>query len=99
MAGESSTGSRSGYSNHYNARLNKCFAVIETHGEIRDERTQQVKLSDYQGLWDVNDNESIGDLYLVIGEQERKVTVCRVVKQWCDSAEKWETLISVYMKG
>ena len=73
------------YRNHYNNKLNKCFALIT-------ESTNEVIKID---LWDINELSIYGQIgYKKIGE----ILYCGVQVHYCKSKEQWDGLVKPFME-
>lgn len=87
--------SHSSYTNHYNERLNRCYALLASNVVIRDEQTHKIILSDQRALVDVSENKDIGN-YLKLSDMDNAMA-CKIGEQKCSSLEEWESLAASYM--
>lgn len=78
------------YRNHYNARLNKCFYLINSISW--DAKNKEASTS--EDLSDVNENKGYGSFFSA-GE---RVLLCQVLGKNCKSKEEWDSLIRPYME-
>jgi hypothetical protein len=91
--------SHSDYTNHYNERLNRCFAELETSGNNVDAKTHTSTTTwDQKILVDVSQNQDFGKyfkfidndkpLFCMIGEKQEKQ---------CDTLAEWDALAAPYI--
>jgi hypothetical protein len=81
----------SGYQNHYNSKLNKCFSrVAETTFDKRND-----SITNSWWLVDVNENNNIG---VFIGRVGEEAPFCHVNNKQCRSLDEWKTLTIPYME-
>src|SRR4029077_18872831 len=52
-----------GYENHYNAKLKKCFALVQSNTNSKDTKTGISRYSLMRILADVNENKTMGTLF------------------------------------
>ena len=74
----------SGYQNHYNKKLNKCFIII----------TSTSKSMRLKNLFDFNENKELGTFV----ENKYLPMNCRVFEKKCKSEEEWDSLVKPYME-
>jgi hypothetical protein len=83
-----------GYTSHYNAKLNKCFILIED--SVISKEASKSKL-----LWDINENKEYGQ-YFAFREDKKlfhmKTTLCVVLEMSCKSEQEWDLLVKPYME-
>jgi hypothetical protein len=77
-------GTISGYQNHYNKKLNKCFIIITS-------TSPSMKL---KNLFDFNENKELGTFV----ENKSLPMDCRVFEKSCKSEEEWDSLVKPYME-
>jgi hypothetical protein len=87
--------SSSNYTNHYNAKLNRCFAVVSSFSTLRDEKTKQTKSSDDRHLVDINENKDVGS-YFKFSDMSGPMQ-CSVGENRCASQGEWEATVASYM--
>ena len=84
------------YSNHYNAKLNKCFMMLkswfipkEKDGNVIDTKT----------LIDIVENKEIAEL-TIVKEKDHKVRIltCIILDESCNSEYEWEKFVKPYME-
>lgn len=88
-------GMTSGYQNHYNKKLNKCFILITTRTYPKDKDN---KLGVYTGkdIYDINENQVIGSFSMF--SKSVSSLECRVSERTCKSGEEWDLLVKPYME-
>jgi len=87
------------YTNHYNKRLNKCFAVI-TVIFISKDKSKSGSYKQVQ-LYDINENKEYGVLFTEIDflpQAQYKPIQCTFLTTQCQSQEEWSTLAKPYME-
>jgi hypothetical protein len=82
--GIASNGIFSGYQNHYNKKLNKCFIIITS-------TSPSMKL---KNLFDFNENKELGSFVV----NKYLPMDCRVFEKKCKSEEEWDSLVKPYME-
>lgn len=82
------------YENHYNQKLNKCFAVVsnESSESIPDKPSDH---SIIKTLMDVNENREVGSVY--DRYTNAPLRICSVADAECTSLKKWDALASTFM--
>jgi hypothetical protein len=88
--------SHSNYTNHYNERLNRCYALLGTTGFIRDSSTHKLKESDNRVLVDVSENKDLGS-YFKFSDMNRPME-CNVGEKNCESLDEWNGLTALYVE-
>lgn len=83
----------SGYQNHYNKKLNKCFMNIMTTSYPKD-KTRDVLIM--KNIWDVNENREYGSFIRL--RKSPTPNDCKVLDKICKSEEEWDTLVKPYME-
>ena len=84
-----------GFTSHYNARLNDCFALTSSIGSIDEIKSHGAKVVEAQNLSGVLENRNIGTF--LIEADAAAPAECRVADQVCKSREEWESLTARYM--
>lgn len=84
------------YQNHYQAKMNGCFAVTISFSTIHDSKTHKVKGADSRSLINVAENRDLGSFFK-FSDMQAPMT-CSVLEQTCASSEEWETLTRRYME-
>ena len=74
----------SGYQNHYNKKLNKCFIIITS-------TSPSMKL---KNLFDFNENKELGTFV----DNKNLSMDCRVFEKSCKSEQEWDSLVKPYME-
>jgi hypothetical protein len=74
----------SGYQNHYNKKLNKCFIIITSTS-----RNMRLK-----NLFDFNENKELGTFV----DNKNLPMDCRVFEKSCKSEQEWDLLVKPYME-
>jgi hypothetical protein len=74
----------SGYQNHYNKKLNKCFIIITS-------TSPSMRL---KNLFDFDENKELGTFV----ENKSLPMDCRVFEKSCKSEQEWDTLVKPYME-
>jgi hypothetical protein len=83
----------SDYTNHYNAKLNKCFIVIR---ETTFTKNKEIGWYLNRFLIDVNENKEYGSFAKF--QKELKPQSCVVGVRQCSSEAEWDALIKPYME-
>lgn len=81
----------SGYTNHYNTKLNKCFILVTTTSYPKDRKGNMIGM---KNLYDINENKEYASFVTV----KEKITDCRVLDKDCKSEGEWDMLIKPYME-
>lgn len=81
----------SGYENHYNTKLNKCFSVV--HHTSVDSMTKSNFHT--RELVDINENKIYGQFFR---RDLDKPSICNVNSKKCQSIDEWKGLIKPYME-
>jgi hypothetical protein len=79
------------YSNHYNSRLNKCFADVTQLKATRDNGMFTNRF-----LIDVNENREVGS-FLQSGKSQL-VMACSMANRDCKSDEEWKAMLAPYVE-
>ena len=81
----------SGYQNHYNKKLNKCFILVTTKSYLKDKKKDVLLTKE---LVDINENKYYGSF-----SKSGGMTVnCIVSGEKCKSEEEWDLLVKPYME-
>jgi hypothetical protein len=81
------------YENHYNARLNKCFMVINiTMKLVRKDKPTLVEIT--SALMDANERRTLG----VMVSKNNSTEKCIIKTEQCNSTATWYALLSEYME-
>jgi hypothetical protein len=83
-----------GYSSHYNAKLNKCFILIE-------DTSFSPAASRNKMLWDVNENKEYGGYYAFRKDTKSlydTIAQCEVLRKPCKSEQEWDSLVKPFME-
>lgn len=83
----------SGYQNHYNKKLNKCFILIETTNYPNDKKTDILYM---KWIFDVNENKEYGSVNKF--RKNPSVSGCYVLERTCTSVREWDLLVKPYME-
>jgi hypothetical protein len=83
----------SGYQNHYNKKLNKCFIII-TNTSIPNDKETDVLLM--KSIYDFNENKSYGDFDKY--NKKNNPEHCNVLDKKCESESEWDSLVKPYME-
>lgn len=81
------------FENHYNARLNKCFIVINT--DVLNIDPRKGKPWVVSDIWDINDHKEIG---IYARDTEQPPLLCHVAGTLCTDDPSWDKLIKPYME-
>ncbi len=83
-----------GYENHYNTRLNKCFYLQSTtmYPKKGDRNRNSTLL---MLLFDINENKEYGTF---MGGGSVAPAACSVLGKQCDSEGAWKLLVKPYME-
>jgi hypothetical protein len=85
------------YENHFNARLNGCFAMMSGMSNSTGSKNGKVSSARSRGLIDVNESRKIGAFYISF-EANAKPLQCYVNDARCTTEEEWNALIKPYME-
>lgn len=88
--------SHSSYENHYNPKLNRCFALLNMMFEGKNSKTGAETLRTFAQLYDVNDAHAMGS-YLVNHEPNQLLN-CLMGKQQCTSTDQWDAWAATYLE-
>jgi hypothetical protein len=88
--------SNSSYENHYNARLNGCFALQSAISITRDPKTGSTHTSSSKTLVDVNQNSDVGTFFTFLNPPP--LTQCHFAGKACQSEAEWDALAKQYME-
>lgn len=86
-----------GYTNHYNKKLDRCFLLVTAHLQRIDKWTNRPFTSDDKILVDVFENREIGS-FSQDSEHLPKPLYCGIGAVYCKSAEEWDALAKPYME-
>jgi hypothetical protein len=89
------------FKNHYNERLNRCYAVLSRTGmgmiaQHPGDKTKDLVQTLDKHLFEVNENNDMGRFF--INTQSSAPLNCRIVDQQCASLKEWESLAAAYME-
>lgn len=93
---DSDSSTMSGYTNHYNTKLNKCFALLEGTGTLHDVKTRKTRVSDSRQLVDVNENRDTASYFRFL-DMDRTM-MCSLGEKVCGSLQEWQSLVAPYME-
>ncbi len=79
------------FRNHYNAKLNKCFVITFT--TFVNYKLKPPSSSVAEALTDLNENNSIGDIF----EGSGRVYTCTLNERNCSSRSEWEQWIKPFL--
>ncbi len=82
-----------GYRNHYNRKLNKCFVLQTTTTMPKNKKESPSILEE---LWDINENKLYGRFFKV--KIDNKPFECNVLGEICNSENEWDSLVKPYME-
>jgi hypothetical protein len=88
--------SSSNYTNHYNVKLNRCFALVTTFSVLHDEKTKKSKSADDRHLVDIAENNDIGT-YFKFSDTLAPMQ-CAFGERRCASQGEWEAAVAPYME-
>ncbi len=83
------------YSNHYSARLNKCF-YLETRNIFPENKTDG--RVDWRILSDINENKTYGQFRHTSNSTNAAPDECYVQEKKCSSAKEWIELVKPFME-
>ncbi len=78
----------SGYVNHYNRKMNKCFILISS--------PEVASKTIYETLYDHFENKEYGSFYSSI--DGRQNVICNMLGTHCKSYDEWQSLVKPYME-
>ena len=81
------------FTNHYNAKLNKCFILITTSITLNGKKTTKLYS---EILYDINDNKDYGSIFKY--GSEAKPDYCQVLDNVCESEKEWNIIIKPFME-
>ena len=83
----------SGYQNHYNKKLNKCFILITSKDHPKDKKMDVLLM---KNIYDFNENKEYGSF----SKFRKDVTPsdCNVLEKTCNSEQEWDSLVKPYME-
>lgn len=87
--------SSSNYTNHYNAKSNRCFALVTSFSTMRDDKTKQMKSADDRHLVDINENNDVGS-YFKFSDMSQPMQ-CAFGERHCASQGEWEATVAPLM--
>lgn len=92
------------FTNHYSAKLNKCFILVEYHPNSGLANHGNYLWTNYMSLWDVYENTKYADFaeshYTYSKPKpstEDEVITCEVTQQKCKTLDEFRNLTSQYM--
>jgi hypothetical protein len=84
-----------GFTSHYNARTNDCFAVTSSISSIKEVKSHTAEIVEMHNLANVLENKDIG---AVLFRADSAVAAeCHVAENTCRSRQEWESLTAPYM--
>ena len=83
----------SGYQNHYNKKLNKCFIIITSTVYPKDKKTDVLLM---KGIYDFNENKEYGSFSKY--QNNNSPIVCILSGKKCNSEKEWDSLVNPYME-
>jgi hypothetical protein len=84
------------YTNHYNAKVGRCFILVTSLQFAKDKKTGKVNRSDEKELVDVLENRGVGTEFIW---QDLPINMqCEFNEKECHSAGEWEVLAKPYME-
>lgn len=84
----------SGYTNHYNKKLNKCFFLLTTSDlPYKDKKNSA---STFITLFNINEQKEYGNYFKRL--KDNFGFVCKVSDKVCHTQDEWEALIKPYME-
>lgn len=86
---------RNEYSNHYNERLNRCYAVVLRVDAFVRPKSESLTLQNAT-LADVNENREVGKYFA--NSNNAAYTKCSVEDSRCQSYEEWQALAKPFME-
>jgi hypothetical protein len=81
------------YKNHYNVKLNKCFALINTTSYFHSKSNDALIM---KALWDIDKVKKYGTLTRL--RRQPAPIVCLVEDRICKSEGEWNSLVKPYME-
>ena len=87
--------SMSGYINHYNKKLNKCFFLLTLSDSPYKGKNKS--FSTTIELFDINEQNEYGNFY-IRPQVDKFPIACKVVDKFCHSQAEWQALIKPYME-
>ena len=89
------------YRNHYNEKTNRCYMMStvwlsDKNATAPTKSRGTIPTSVQEELWDVNDHDAVGSLYMVDGKIKRGD--CYVGQQTCDTQEDWLKFLAPYLE-
>ena len=87
--------SMSGYENHFNKKLNKCFVLLRTTIFTHKTKKEGATTSSDIVLYDINENKQYGTFFKT--RNDDKTVICSVSEKICHSESEWDAQIKPYM--
>jgi Protein of unknown function (DUF4236) len=84
-----------GFTSHYNERLNRCFAIATATLSLRDAKTKVTRIGTMSALTDVLENKDFGQFFNF--NDMPKPMACNVNEHKCDSQETFDGLAASFM--
>ena len=84
------------YTNHYNAKGNRCYVLLETTGFQKESKTGEITMTESKTLIDVNENKDLASYFAFVNPP--KVMLCRMAEAHCRSSKEWKALVRPYME-
>lgn len=97
MSNDKDESRMSGYTCHYNKRLNKCFVILSSTGYPKDKKSQKsFGVSTDKTLWDINENKQYGQFFKF--QKMNSGMTCEVLGKHCNYESEWDLLVRPYME-
>jgi hypothetical protein len=84
----------SGYTSHYNKKMNKCFFLLTTSDLPYKDKKKSA--STFITLIDINEQKEYGNFFKRL--KDNFGFVCKVADKVCNSQDEWDALIKPYME-
>jgi hypothetical protein len=84
-----------GYTDHYNTKLNKCFYLESATGYAQNKDGKKSSFA-METLFDIDENKACGTYYKV-GDDAHPFT-CNIKGRICQSRKEWRKLLKPYME-
>jgi len=83
-----------GFTNHYNKKLNKCFFLLTTSDLPYKDKNKSS--STFIALYDINEQKEYGSFFKM--QKDNMGFECKVSGKVCNSQDEWEALVKPYME-
>jgi hypothetical protein len=84
---------KTGYANHYNRKLNKCFILVTT---MIAPKYKNESVIIFKELWNIDETKAYGNI--VAAQNDNAPIRCTVLNDVCHSEEEWDSLVKAYME-